>query len=457
VEKKNGEPLVVTLHAKTTRNAQGSIIAYEGMVLDITERKHAAEELQQEAQVSAALARVGRELIGSLDTATLLDRLCQIITEEVVTCDCSHSLLWQPREQGYRVVASYGHSPEQTEMLRELQVSVETLSPMLARLANEEIAILDMTEMMDLPLSVLTRQFGLSRVLYVALRRGKELIGFQTAAYRTHQQSFTAQQIRILRGIGQLASLALEDARLLEELRQANRLKSDFLATMSHELRTPLNIIIGYADLLLEEKFGTLTSGQRNSLQRIRKATAGELELITTLLDVSRMEAGRLPVEEQEVRVEELVSELAAEAEELLREKPRVTSRWQVAPGLPVLYTDRAKLKVILKNLVGNAIKFTNEGHVAVTASAWNGGVEFAVSDTGIGIAPEIQAVMFGMFRQGDSSLTRRYGGVGLGLYITLQLLTLLGGTIAVESKVAQGSTFRVWLPAAGGTARQGE
>jgi signal transduction histidine kinase len=342
-------------------------------------------------------------------------------------------------------------------MLRELQVSVETLSPMLARLANEEIAILDMTEMMDLPLSVLTRQFGLSRVLYVALRRGKELIGFQTAAYRTHQQSFTAQQIRILRGIGQLASLALEDARLLEELRQANRLKSDFLATMSHELRTPLNIIIGYADLLLEEKFGTLTSGQRNSLQRIRKATAGELELITTLLDVSRMEAGRLPVEEQEVRVEELVSELAAEAEELLREKPRVTSRWQVAPGLPVLYTDRAKLKVILKNLVGNAIKFTNEGHVAVTASAWNGGVEFAVSDTGIGIAPEIQAVMFGMFRQGDSSLTRRYGGVGLGLYITLQLLTLLGGTIAVESKVAQGSTFRVWLPAAGGTARQGE
>lgn len=336
-------------------------------------------------------------------------------------------------------------------------MSAETLSPLLAQLANEEIAILDVAVMKDLPVGVSARQFGLSRTLYVALRRGRELIGLQTAAYRIHQDSFTAQQIRILRGIGQLASLALEDTRLLEELRQANRLKSDFLAIMSHELRTPLNIIMGYSDLLLEETFGALAAQQRDSLHRIRRAADGELELIAALFDASRLEAGRLLVEEQGVRVEELLNELAIEAEELLHEKPQVTSTWQVAPGLPMLYTDRAKLKVVLRNLLGNAIKFTEEGSVIVAVSARDGGVEFVVRDTGIGIAPEIQAVMFGMFRQGDSSSTRRYAGVGLGLYITLQLLTLLGGTIAVESEVAQGSTFRVWLPAEGRTGRQGE
>jgi two-component system cell cycle sensor histidine kinase PleC len=241
----------------------------------------------------------------------------------------------------------------------------------------------------------------------------------------------------------------LENARLLEQAESANRLKSDFLATMSHELRTPLNIVVGYTDLLLEGSFGGLTAEQSDILQRVRKATGRELELITTMLDVGRLEASRQPVEVREVQLHALLDEVATEIQELLQEKPRLTLTCRVARGLSDLRTDRVKLKVVLKNLLHNAIKFTEEGKVEVEAAGLDGRVEFRVSDTGIGIAPEVQPVLFEMFRQGESPLTSRYGGVGLGLYIVKRLSEMLGGRVTLESEVGQGSTFRVWVPEA--------
>ena len=286
----------------------------------------------------------------------------------------------------------------------------------------------------------------MTAILYLALRRGKELIGFQTAAY-PGRTGFSATQQRIARGIAQLASLTLDNARLLEELERANHLKSDFLASMSHELRTPLNIIMGYTDLLLDSDFGALTAEQSQPLPRVKKAAYQELELITTMLDVSRLAAGWLPVDVGEVCIPALVEELATESQELLREKPGVRVEWHLAPELPLLRTDRTKLKVVLKNLLSNAVKFTDTGKVRMEACACDGGIEISVTDTGIGIAPEVRPVLFDMFRQGDSSMTRRHEGVGLGLYIVQRMLELLGGTVAVESEVGRGSTFRVRVP----------
>jgi signal transduction histidine kinase len=134
-----------------------------------------------------------------------------------------------------------------------------------------------------------------------------------------------------------------------------------------------------------------------------------------------------------------------------LEKKPGVRLLWQAAPTLPVLHTDHTKLKIVLKNLLENAVKFTDAGTVTMEVQPREGGVEFAVADTGTGIAPEVQEVMFEMFRQGDNSMTRHYGGVGLGLYIVRRLLELLGGTVTVKSEVGQGSTFRVWLPLTAG------
>ncbi|MBI3795885.1 MAG: HAMP domain-containing histidine kinase [Deltaproteobacteria bacterium] len=182
-------------------------------------------------------------------------------------------------------------------------------------------------------------------------------------------------------------------------------------------------------------------------MQRVRKAAHEELELITAMLEVSRLEADRVLMEKREVNIVELVAELRQETEKSVREKPGLSVEWQVAPGLPSLWTDRMKLKIVLKNLLSNAVKFTGEGTVMVDVSARDGGIEIRVTDTGLGVEPEMLSVIFQMFQQGDSLATRHFGGVGLGLYVVKQVLELLGGTVTVESEVGKGSTFRVWIP----------
>jgi len=240
--------------------------------------------------------------------------------------------------------------------------------------------------------------------------------------------------------------MALENARLFEQAESANRLKSDFLATMSHELRTPLNIIMGYNELLLEEGYGSLTAEQSDILKRMERSARALRELIDATLDVGRLETGRLPLELKKIVIAELIEELQGETRDL-QERSGLAFTWRVAPALPPLYTDPTKLKVVLKNLIGNAVKFTEEGSVTVQVRAHGPGVEIAVADTGTGIAPEALPVIFEPFGQGEKLLTRRHSGVGLGLYVVRRMLELLGGTITVASTVGQGSTFRVWIP----------
>jgi signal transduction histidine kinase len=172
------------------------------------------------------------------------------------------------------------------------------------------------------------------------------------------------------------------------------------------------------------------------------------LEIIHSILDLGRLEAGRAPVAADELHLPDLLRELQAQTP-LPNNKRHLQVSWEVPAGLPRLHTDALKVKVVLKNLIGNAIKFTETGGIQIAAAARDGGVECRVSDTGIGIAPDALPAIFEPFRQLDSSMTRRFDGVGLGLYIVRRLLDLLGGTITVESEPGRGSTFRVWLPLA--------
>jgi len=169
-------------------------------------------------------------------------------------------------------------------------------------------------------------------------------------------------------------------------------------------------------------------------------------ELITAMLDVCRMEAAQVSVDLRPVHLADLMDEVETEVREL-REKPDVRYLRRVPTVLPPVYSDRTKLKVVLKNLLSNAAKFTDKGRITVDAYLRNEGVLVTISDTGIGIEPDVLPEIFEMFRQGDSSMTRRYGGMGLGLYVVRRLLELVHGTIEVESKVGQGSIFRVWVP----------
>jgi signal transduction histidine kinase len=198
--------------------------------------------------------------------------------------------------------------------------------------------------------------------------------------------------------------------------------------------------------MLLDGAVGDLPSQQMDIVRRIERNSRVLFDLINMVLDLNRLEAGGPPVDVRSVQAAVLLSEVQAELQGLC-DQSGLACMWRVAPGLPPFHTDPGKLKVVLKNLVSNAVKFTEEGSLTVAAEEQQGGIEFSVTDTGIGIPAEAQAYIFEPFRQGDGATARAHGGSGLGLHIVQRLLEILGGRIRVESVVGQGSTFRVWLP----------
>jgi len=236
-----------------------------------------------------------------------------------------------------------------------------------------------------------------------------------------------------------------EQARAVRELEHASRLKTEFIATISHELRTPLNIILGYTELLGDGTFGSLVPEQVDVVERVRQTGLELRELIEATLDLSRLDAGAVAVEPQSVDVNALLGELAET--HAGQPKDGVALVWQIAPDLPPLTTDPGKLKLVLKNLISNAVKFTEAGVVTVGVTADATGHVFDVCDTGIGIPREAHQLIFEPFRQVDGSDARRFGGVGLGLHIVKRVLALLRGAIEVHSELGMGSTFRVRLP----------
>jgi len=398
----------------------------------------------EDAHVAAALLRVARELLGAVDLPTLLERLCRV-TVEVLECDVSYTLLPREDDDTVSAVAGFGDAPERWAAVRTIRLPRAAAATMLAALESHAVLSGTTPPPADHILAELHASYALGSSLIVPLQRGPHAIGAQLAG-RRRAAAFTAQQERIARGIAQLAGPALESARRIAQLEGANRVKSDFLATMSHELRTPLNVIIGYNELLLDEVFGTLTPEQTASLDRVGASARELLELISATLDISRLETGRAALDVSQIDPGDLLREVEAETRGLC-EKPGVELAWHCAPIHPPVYSDAVKLKVLLKNLIANAMKFTDCGTVTVSVAARDDRLELAVADTGVGMSAETQAVIFEPFRQGDGSPSRRHGGVGLGLYIVSRLLALLGGRIEVESTPGVGSTFRIWVP----------
>ena len=233
------------------------------------------------------------------------------------------------------------------------------------------------------------------------------------------------------------------------ELEQASALKSQFLANMSHEFRTPLNAILGYTHMLLNNVTGPVTDPQRKSLTRIDSNSRHLLALINDILDITRIEAGRMPLNATSFGIGELFDEVLAELEPIIkRSNLSVTTR--LRGNVPSVRSDRQKVKQIVLNLLSNALKFTPAGSVTMTAAfdAKAKQIVIAVKDTGVGIPVEDQAKVFEDFRQLDSSPARGYGGTGLGLSICRRLANILGGSISLESAPDNGSTFTLRLPA---------
>lgn len=400
---------------------------------------------QEELELWGALARTAQEVISRLDTPKLLDRLCET-TADVLRCDFSHTWLLIPEEQVFVPVSGFGDTPEQWETLRLLRIPPAMVPALMERLDRHFVAAVDFEDPEGLLPEFGHLPYAISSALFMALKRGPDIVAIQVAGFRERRGGFTQLQRRIARGIANLGALALSNAQLFEQLESANRLKSDFVATMSHELRTPLNVIIGYNDLLLDGVFGTLTDEQVETARRVAANARELLDLINATLDLSRLESGRVRLELGEARADQILSQIRDETRDVLR-NPEVEFSCRADESLPALHTDGVKLKVVIKNLVTNAIKFTSKGSIRVVARRGADGVEFVVADTGIGIAPELHAAIFEPFRQADGSIMPKYGGVGLGLYIVRQLVDMLGGTISLDSEPGAGSTFRVWIP----------
>ena len=238
-----------------------------------------------------------------------------------------------------------------------------------------------------------------------------------------------------------------------QEIREADRLKSEFVATISHELRTPLNTIIGFAKFMLNGGAGPLTDMQRTDLSAIFSSGQHLLDLVNDILDLSKIEAGEVTLKKEPLDFHEITVGIMSSAIALVEDKP-IELKEDIAPGLPPIFADRQRVRQIILNLVSNAVKFTETGHVVLQAKliAENGKpyILCAVEDTGIGICEEDIPTVFEAFRQVDSSSSRRAQGTGLGLPISRRLVEMHGGRMWVESEEGIGSTFYFTLPLLG-------
>jgi signal transduction histidine kinase len=359
-------------------------------------------------------------------------------------------LLWDPVEEAFVFAGADGYEPEISEALRVLKVRREGLECGMAALEREGVVQGALDDLPDSTWRNLAREMDLRVGMGIALRRGDDLIGFHAACFRGRVTWFSEPQLRVARGIGRITAFALENVRLLERLADASRMKSEFVAAVSHELRSPISVILGYTDLLRSGGFGALSKEQDECIDRVDRSGRELHELISSTLDLSRIEAGSLQLDVREVVLDDLIAEIDDEIG-ALKDKDGLNFAWHVGGDLPSLYTDPQKVKVVVKNLIGNAIKFTEQGSVNVEVRCHDDGVQFAVVDTGIGIPRDALARIFEAFHQERGRAQQH--GVGLGLYIVRRLVDLLGGTISVESQVGQGSEFRVWLPSVARTA----
>jgi signal transduction histidine kinase len=262
-----------------------------------------------------------------------------------------------------------------------------------------------------------------------------------------------AEQRPLLETLARLVSVGYDRAQTVVRLREsnaalsrANHLKSEFLAGTSHELRTPMNSIIGYSYVLLEGIDGPLSAGQQEDVRRVLQSAQALLAIINDILDLSKIEAGRIELAWQPIHIRRMVQSVVTTVEPLAaaRRLPLVAT---VDDAVDECWGDPARVSQMLLNLLSNAVKFTESGHIAIQVTPEPDRVRFTVRDTGIGVAPEAQALIFEEFRQADGSTTRKYGGTGLGLSITRRLAELHGSTVELESVPGMGSAFSFSLP----------
>jgi signal transduction histidine kinase len=404
------------------------------------------EQQQEDAEVSRILLEISQALNTCLDEEALWSLLARGASE-VIGLPWSVAGRYNERDGKFSIAGRHGVPNGREQRFTTEAFRAEQFPALQEVVSSRDLVVSDTAATPAFPLP---EGDAVGSWLAIPLYRGSWIAGFLAAGTSGPRKRFSRRQLRLAQELGHHASIALQNARLVADLEAADQLKSEFVSTMSHELRTPLNVIIGYTEMLREGAFGPVNENQREMIDRLDARGRELLELIEATLHVGRLEAGRDTVEILPVEMGDLLRALQACTSGLPR-PPSVAFEWEVPLDARdrVVMTDRAKLALVVRNLVSNAFKFTTDGKVVVRMGMRGDTLVVEVRDTGIGIGAEHLPIIFDMFRQVDGSMTRRHGGVGLGLYIVKQFVTRLGGAIDVKSTPGQGSTFRVVIPGA--------
>jgi PAS domain S-box-containing protein len=451
VDPDEGNDLLFEVLAHPLTDRVGPDDAVLSVLRDVTDLRRAANELERQVQ---------RVRLAEMKASSERDRL-NLILENVadpilVTDERANIILMNEQaEQLFQASETQQRSRRQLQAVRgndtKFTSFISEFTLLDTRARRERMALVHPVSGSQLPVEVVSGKIMNERGEPIAIVSVLHDLTKEVEIERLYETLKTLNSDLEERIRAATADLAEQNARLQwqsQEVERANRLKSEFLASMSHELRTPINALIGYSALLIDGVLGEINDRQRDALQRGRAAAEHLLALINDILDLAKIEAGKMPLHLEEVALRDVVSEVTQQIEPMLRKK-QLEFVVDIESACPVLYTDRTKVRQVLLNLLSNAVKFTTRGRVSVVAhcDAPTDGVRIDVVDTGIGIREKDLQAIWEDFRQVDQSRTREYGGTGLGLSITRKLLDRLGGTVVVRSKYGEGSVFSVTLP----------
>jgi signal transduction histidine kinase len=408
-------------------------------------------ELAQSVAELRALGEVSQAVNSTLDFQEVLNT---IVTKAVQLSDTDAGAIYDYDENKseFGLRSTYGMDESLIAAIKERHIRIGDVGIGQAAAQRAPLQIPDVqTQSPSAVLDVVVRA-GFRALLIIPLLGAERVVG-ALVVRRRRPGEFSKQTIDLLQTFAAQSVLAIQNARLFQEIddksRQlavASQHKSQFLANMSHELRTPLNAILGYTELILDSIYGDVPEKMHTVLERVQSNGKHLLGLINDVLDLSKIEAGQLILSLGEYSLKNVVQTVFSAVEPLASEK-KLAFKVEVPSNLPPGRGDERRLTQVLLNLVGNAIKFTDDGEVAIKASNANGLFEVAVRDTGPGISAADQAKLFQEFQQADNSVTKKKGGTGLGLAISKRIIEMHGGKIWLESVVGQGSTFSFALP----------
>ncbi len=436
-----------------TTFADQAVIAIENARL-LRELEARTADLTRSVGQLTALGEVGRAVSSTLDLETVLTT---IVLRAVELSGLDGGVVFEYDENAeefvQRVATETGPALAEARRTTRIQKGEGVLGQTAITLEPVQVPDITVSGAYAGRLRETLIESGVRAILAVPMVREGHLIGC-LAVTRNRAGDFPAETIELLRTFATQSALAIQNARLFREIEEksreleaASRHKSEFLANMSHELRTPLNAVIGFSEVLIQRMFGELNDKQDEYLKDIYASGQHLLSLINDILDLSKIEAGRMELAPAPFHLPSALENAVT----LVKERAArhgIALELDLDPGLGELVGDERKVKQVLLNLLSNAVKFTPEGgRISLKASRTDGVVEIAVADTGIGIAPEDQATIFEEFRQVGSDETRKQEGTGLGLTLAKKFVELHGGRIWVESELGRGSTFTFTLP----------